>query len=89
MDFLFFYEPDKRFGLVAGFSMSRALFGPVTTGVSMKLNDQFNLLGFLDVMPLGVSVGISWKINGYVIGGWLGHRSGLGLTPFMEVGGNY
>ncbi len=87
MQFLLFHEPGRLIGLVTGFRISRSQFGPVTAGIRVNINDQIGLTGLFDVLPFGISLGINYRLKGYIIRGWMEHRNGMGLTPMMEVEG--
>lgn len=88
MRFLLFHEPGRLIGLAAGFHLSRTAFGPVMAGIRVNLNDRIELLGFMDVLPLGISLGFGYRLNGFRINGWLEQRNGMGLTPVVEFGSN-
>ncbi|MCX6225701.1 MAG: hypothetical protein NTV01_13285 [Bacteroidia bacterium] len=86
MQFLLFHEPGRLIGLATGFRVSRCQFGPVTAGIRVNVYDQIGLIGLFDVLPFGISFGISYQLRGYVFKGWLEQRNGMGVTPIMEVG---
>ena len=88
MEFFLFHEPGRLIGLMAGFQISQLQFGPVTSGIRININDQVGLTGLFNVLPFGVSFGISWQLNGFRFNGWLEQRNGLGVTPMMQVGRN-
>lgn len=83
MRMMLFYEPGRLIGMAAGFSLSQSHFGPLTGGIRVNLNDQATLTGLFEVLPFGVSLGVSFRINGFLFNGWLGHTNGLGVTPMV------
>jgi hypothetical protein len=85
MQFLLLHEPGRLIGLTTGFQLSRSQFGPVTAGVRVNVSDGLGLIAFMDVLPFGLSIGITYQLNGYGIKGWLEHRNGMGLTPMVEI----
>lgn len=86
MQFMLFQEPGRLIGLAGGFRISPFAFGPVTGGIRVYPDDRIALMGLFEVLPFGVSLGISWRINGLIFKGWLGHNNGLGVTPMVELG---
>lgn len=87
MHILLFNEPGRLIGLATGFRISQSQFGPVTAGIRVKPNDQMSLIWFFHALPFGMSIGINWNFNGYILNGWLEHRNGLGLSPMVEISG--
>jgi hypothetical protein len=85
MQFVLCQQPGRLIGLATGFRLSRAQFGPVTTGIRMNISDQISLTGFLDILPVGISFGICWAVKGYSAKGWLDHHHGPGLTPLIQI----
>lgn len=88
MQFLLFHEPGRLISLAMGFQVSQSQFGPVTTGIRVNINDQIGLIGFLDVLPFGISLGINWKLKGYRVSGWIEHQNGMGMTPLVQIRGD-
>lgn len=81
MQFLLFHEPGRLVGLVAGFMLNRSQSGPVTMGVRLNMNDRIALTGLFNVLPFGLSFGITCLIDRYGIDLLLDHTNRLGATP--------
>jgi hypothetical protein len=86
MRFLLFHDPGRLIGLVTGFRISRTAFGPVTSGIRFNLNDKVSLSALIDVLPLGIMLGISYQLTGCRLNVQLEQRTGLGLTPTLIIG---
>jgi hypothetical protein len=84
-----FHDPGRMIGLAGGLRMNRQAFGPVYAGVRMNLSDQVNLTLLIDLLPAGVSFGMNWNLHGYRCRGWLEQKSGTGLTPMLEISGEF
>lgn len=87
MQFLLFHETGRMIGLAMGFRLGRSQFGPLTTGISMKINDRIGLFCLLDVVPLGFSTGISYQTKAYQLHLSIEYLNGLGTTPTLRIDG--
>ncbi len=85
LDLLIVHEPGRQIGLAGGFRISQLQFGPVTSGIRFQLNEKISLTALLNILPVGVSIGMNWNLGGYKIKGWFEQRSGLGITPTVEI----
>jgi hypothetical protein len=89
MRFFLSHTPGRLLGLAAGFQIGQSQFGPVTAGISLNINEQVGLTGLFNVLPFGVSIGVSWKVKGYFLKGFLENINGLGSTPTVHFGGPF
>jgi hypothetical protein len=89
MQFFIYHAPGRLLGLTAGFQTEQSHFGPLTTGISLNVNEQVGLVGYFNVLPFGLTIGVSWKFKNYCLKGFLENRNGLGSSPMMQLGGPF
>jgi hypothetical protein len=81
------HTPGRQLDLMAAFDLSSSHPGPLTLGIRLNASDQLRLSGQFRVLPMGLSIGMDWRLKSTSIYIGLETSSHLGLTPLIIAEG--
>jgi hypothetical protein len=81
------HTPGRQLDLMAALDLSSSHPGPLALGVRLNVSDQLRLSGQFRVLPMGLSIGIDWRLKSTSIYIGLETSSHLGLTPLIIAEG--
>ncbi|OFY45870.1 MAG: hypothetical protein A2X22_01150 [Bacteroidetes bacterium GWF2_49_14] len=81
------HTPGRQFDLTGAFDLSTSCPGPLILGIRLNASDQVRLSGQFRVLPLGLAIGMEWRINQIKICFGFETTSRLGVTPLIIAQG--
>jgi hypothetical protein len=88
MQLLLFHDPGKPVRLTGGFRMAPGHFGPLTAGIRLVINDRLAMDGFFDLLPLGTTISVDWRLEKVSVRISAARIAGTGMTPTARLQGS-
>ncbi len=81
------HTPGRQFDLMSAFNLSRNRPGPLILGIRLNASDQVRLSAQFRALPLGLAIGMEWRINRIDFYFSFETTSRLGVTPLIIAQG--